>query len=130
MSSRPHADVAILATGPILYNALLAAREAENLGISVKVVNVPTIKPLDEKTLVEVAHETRAIVTVEEHQINGGLGGAVSEVLAKHIPTMMEFIAVKDEFGQSGKSKELIDYYGLGVKDILGAIKRLVLRKK
>ncbi len=130
MTPKPYADIAILATGPVLYNALIAAKEAENLGIAIKVVNVPTIKPLDEKTLIEIAHETKAIITVEEAQMNGGLGGAVSEFLAKHFPVMMEFIAVQDEFGQSGTDKELKDFYGLGSKDILGAIKRLVLRKK
>ena len=93
-------------------------------------MNVHTIKPLDEKTIVELAKKCGAVVTVEEHQVSGGLGGAVAEVLAKYAPTPIEFIGMQDVFGESGQPEELIKKYGMGVKDIKAAVKRAMRRKK
>lgn len=122
-------QVAILGTGSLVHNALLAARELEKENISVVVLNIHTIKPLDEKKIVELARECGAVVTVEEHQVHGGLGGAVAEVLAREAPTPIEFIGMQDKFGQSGTAAELIEHYGMGVKDIVQAAKKAVSRK-
>lgn len=121
---------AIIACGPLLYNALSAARDLEDEGINVIVVNNHTIKPLDEKKILEVAKKCGAVVTVEEHNIIGGLGGAVAEVLAKKYPTPMEFIGMKDVFGESGPPEELIKKYGMGIEDIKKAVKKVIKRKK
>lgn len=122
--------VLVVACGPLVYSAILAAKEleAEKKG-SVIVLNSHTIKPLDEKKIVTLAKKIGAVVTVEEHQIHGGLGGAVAEVLAKHEPVPIEFIGLKDTFGESGEPKELLEKYGMGVKDIKEAIKRVIRRK-
>lgn len=121
-------SVAIFATGALVYNALLAARELEKENVSVSVTNVHTIKPLDEETILNEAQGAHAVVTVEEHQVNGGLGGAIAELLAKHAPKPIEFIGVQDQFGQSGEPKELIEHYGLGAKHIVEAVKRALNR--
>ena len=122
-------QVAIIATGALVYKALQAAKESDQSGTGVIVVNLSTIKPLDEKTIIEVALKTGAVVTVEEHQIAGGMGSAVAECLAKSFPVPIEFVGVKDEFGQSGKPEELIEHYGMGVKDIRSAVGRVLKRK-
>ena len=128
------ADVGIIVTGSLVYKALKVAenfeKEGEKLGLKVKVLNLSTIKPLDEEAVWRLAHETGAIVTVEEHQIAGGMGSAVSECLAKHFPAPIEFVGVKDKFGQSGTPEELIEHYEMGEKHIREAVKRVVLRKK
>ncbi len=129
-SSAKRADVGIIVTGSLTHRALKAANELEKSGKSVKVLNISTIKPLDEDAVWQLAHEAGAIVTVEEHQIAGGLGGAVAECLAKHYPTPMEFVGVNDKFGQSGTPDELIEHYGMDVKDIVKAVNKVVLRKK
>ena len=122
-------QVAIIACGPLLHNALLAARELEKENIGVLVLNNHTIKPMDERRIVEVAEKCGAVVTVEEHQIIGGLGGAVAEVLAKNNPVPMEFIGMQNVFGESGAPKELIEKYGMGVKNIKAAVKKVIKRK-
>ncbi|MDO8481774.1 MAG: transketolase C-terminal domain-containing protein [bacterium] len=122
-------NVAIFATGPLLHNALLAARELEGKGIGTAVVNVHTIKPLDKETIVSLAREAGAAVTVEEHQVTGGLGGAIAELLAEECPMPIEFVGVKDQFGQSGDPKELFEHYGLGVPHIVAATKKVIGRK-
>ncbi|MCL5016000.1 MAG: transketolase family protein [Patescibacteria group bacterium] len=122
-------QAAIIACGLLVYNALAAARELEKEGINVLVINNHTIKPIDEKKITEVAKKCGAVVTVEEHQIYGGLGGAVAEVLAKNHPTPMEFIGMRGIFGESGSAKELIEKYGMGVKDIKEAVKKVIKRK-
>jgi transketolase len=119
--------VTIFATGPLLYNALAAAKELEN-SIPVSVVNVHTIKPLDE-SVVKLAKRTKAVVTVEEHQIAGGLGSAIAEKLSSAAPMPIEFIGVRDQFGQSGEPKELIEHYGMGVSHIVEAVKRAKKRR-
>ncbi len=122
-------QVAVFATGPMVYNALLAVRELEGAGIAATLVSVHTLKPLDEETIVKTAREAGAVVSVEEHQIIGGLGGAVAESLARECPTPMEFVGMQDQFGQSGEPKELLEHYGLGVSHIIEAIKKAIARK-
>lgn len=118
----------IFATGYLLYYALLAAKSLEEFGTQVLVANVSTIKPVDEETIVKLASETGAVVTVEDHQIAGGLGGLIAEVLAKKKPTPIEFVGLKDTFAESGAPKELIKKYQLDDKAIASAVKRVLLR--
>lgn len=120
---------AVFSTGSVTHNALLAAAELEKQGIGTVVVNVATIKPLDEK-IVEIAKSAGAVVTVEEHQVHGGLGSAIAELLAKSEPMPIEFVGVQNQFGQSGEPKELIEHYGMGAKAILEAITKVISRKK
>lgn len=122
-------DVGIIATGSLVHNAVLAAKELEAEGIAVSVMNMATIKPLDVKSIEQFALKHRAIVTVEEHQIAGGMGSAVAECLAQTIPVPIEFIGVRNQFGQSGKPAELIEHYGMGVSHIKEAVKKVILRK-
>jgi transketolase len=127
-SKNPQA--AIIACGILVYNALLAAKELwEEEKIPTIVLNNHSIKPLDERLILEVAKKCGAVVTVEEHQIHGGLGGAVAEFLAKKFPVPMEFIGLKDTFGESGPPTALIEKYGMGVKDIKKAVKKVLSRK-
>lgn len=116
--------VGIIATGALLYKALEAARELED-EIEVEVMNLATIKPLDEEAVTDLAKRTGRIVTVEEHQVAGGMGSAVAECLAIHKPVPMEFIGVHDKFGQSGTPEELIEHYGMGVKNIVEAVRKI-----
>lgn len=122
-------DAAIVACGPLVYHALKAAEELSREKIEVMVINSHTIKPLDEKTILSAAKKCGAVVTVEEHQITGGLGGAVAEYLARVRPTPMEFVGVPNRFGESGEPNELIESLGMGVDSIKIAIKK-VLKKK
>ncbi|MEO8637440.1 MAG: transketolase C-terminal domain-containing protein [Candidatus Taylorbacteria bacterium] len=123
------AEVGIIATGALLHKALKVAKELEKEKIGVKVLNLSTIKPLDEHAILRLAKETGRIVTVEEHQIAGGMGSAVAEFLAKNYPVPQEFVGVKDEFGQSGKPEELLEHYGMGEKDIRDAVNKVLKRK-
>ncbi len=128
------ADVGIIATGALLHKALIVAKEMTDKAITgdgarIKVLNLATIKPLDEQAIINLVKECGAIVTVEEHQISGGIGSAVAECLAKYYPVPMEFIGVKDLFGQSGTPAELIAHYGMDVSDIENAVKTVLLRK-
>src|SRR3990167_3657918 len=122
-------QVAILGTGYLLFEAMLAAAELEKEGINTLVANVSTIKPLDEQTVAELAKRTGAIVTVEDHQVTGGLGGAISETLARTIPTPIEFIGLQDVFGESGKPGELIKKYKMDKDAIIQAVKKVISRK-
>jgi transketolase len=122
-------DVAIIACGPLVYKALQAAEELSREGVDAMVVNSHTIKPLDEKAILAAAKKCRAIVSVEEHQVAGGLGSAVSEYLAKTLPTPMEFIGVQNRFGESGSPDELIEKFGMGVSHIKKAVKAVLKRK-
>ena len=122
-------DVAIICCGPLLYNAILAATELEKEGIKVRVINNHTIKPMDEKTIIEAAKDAGAIVTVEEHQVQGGMGSAVAEVLAKNCPVPIEFIGVQNRFGESGTPAELILHFGMDVSSIKKAVKKAYDRK-
>ncbi len=123
------AQVGIISTGALTYKALKVAQAYEEQGIAVKVLHIASIKPLDEEAIILLAQETKAIVTVEEHQIHGGMGSAVAECLAAHFPVPIEFIGVNDKFGQSGTPDELIEFYGMGEKSINEAVKRVMLRK-
>ena len=125
---KPH--VGIIATGALVHKAIIAAQSLQKEGIAAKVLNLATIKPLDEQALWTLANETGAIVTVEEHQVHGGMGSAVAECLARHAPVPIEFIGVHDQFGQSGTPAELIELYGMGVDHIIAASKKAILRKK
>ena len=116
-------DLTIVATGLPVYEALLAAEKFEQEGVSVKVINIHTIKPLDEKLILAAAKETEKVVTVEEHSIIGGLGSAVCEVLSEKAPTPVLRIGVNDEFGQSGPGGELIKLYGLDAEGIYKKVK-------
>lgn len=129
-ASQDRPDVAIIACGPLVYQALLAAAKLEKAKIKVRVINNHTIKPMDEKTIIKAARDAGAVVTVEEHQVMGGMGSAVAEILAKHYPVPMEFVGVQNKFGESGEANELLDKYGLGVEDIVRAAKRAINRKK
>lgn len=122
-------QVAIIATGALVHKALSAAKELEVEGVQVIVVNLATIKPLDAETIINVAKKAGAIVTVEEHQVAGGMGSAVSECLAQNYAVPIEFIGVKDIFGQSGTQEELIEHYGMGVSSIKNAVKKVISRK-
>jgi transketolase len=123
-------DATIIATGGMTIKALTAAIQLKKEGINTAVLNCHTIKPIDEKTIIKYAKKTGAIITAEEHEEAGGLGSAVSEILSKEHPTTMEFIAIKDQFGQSGKSEELFKYYHLDEKSIINAVKNAIRRKK
>lgn len=127
ISDKPQAT--IFGTGYLLYYALLAAKKLEEEGIQVIVANVATIKPLDEDELLALAKETGAFVTVEDHQIMGGMGSAIAEFLAKTTPTPMEFIGLQSTFAESGPWKELIKKYGMDDTAIIAAVKKVIARK-
>lgn len=117
--------LAIVATGPLLHQALSAAQKLAFDGIGSVVLNVHTIDPLDEEKIISLAKECNAMVTVEEHQVAGGLGGAVAELLAKHHPTRMAFVGVQNQFGQTGSPDELIAHYQLDATSIVHAVTQL-----
>ena len=127
------AQVGIIATGALCHRALLAAKELEGQEgperIKTKVMNLSSIKPIDVDALLTLARECKAIVTVEEHQVLGGMGSAVAEVLAKNFPVPIEFIGVQDKFGQSGTPDELVEHYGMGKDSIKEAVKKVLGRK-
>jgi transketolase len=126
---REGADIAIVACGVMVYEALTAAETLAGEGIETRVINLHTVKPIDREILIQAAQECGAIVTAEEHQINGGLGGAVAEVIVRTQPVPMEFVAVDDRFGQSGKPDELMAAFGLKAPDIVRAVHRVLARK-
>lgn len=115
---RPGSDVTLIATGIMVAEALKAAEMLEKRGISTRVIDMHTIKPLDEDAIVDAAMETKLIVSCEEHSIIGGLGSAIAEVLARCAPTQMRFIGQRDTFGESGKPEELLRKYGMTWEDI------------
>ena len=123
-------DVAICACGPMVWEALVAAEELSKDGIEARVINVSTIKPLDNATILAAANDCGAIVTAEEHQITAGLGGAIAEYLVKQQPVPMEFVGVNDSFGGSGDPDELMALFGLTSKEIIAAAKKVIARKK
>ncbi len=123
-------DVTIVGCGILLYNVLVAAEELSKEGVDAEVINSHTIKPLDAETILNSVKKTNAVVSVEEHQIMGGLGSAVAETLSQHFPAPQEFIGVRDRFGESGEPDELIEAFGMGVKDIKAAALKVIKRKK
>ena len=122
-------DVTIFATGHLVWNSLEAAKALEEQGISAEVINIHTIKPLDNEAILDAVATTKCVVTAEEHQMNGGLGDSICQLLSRNLPTPVEMVAVNDSFGESGKPSELLDKYGLGVKDVIAAAKRAIARK-
>lgn len=126
---RAGGDVTIIGYGPILYEALQAADELEKAGIACRVINMHTVKPLDEDAIIKAARETGAIVSVEEHQLLGGCGSAIAQVVVRNEPVPMEMVAVMDTFGESGQPDELADKYGLTKADIINAVKKVLRRK-
>ena len=122
-------DVTIVATGHLVWESLVAAEKLEAKGISVEVINIHTIKPLDDAAILKSVSKTGCIVTAEEHNIIGGLGESVSRLLVQNKLVPQEFVAVNDQFGESGKPEELLDKYGLGVNDIVEKAKKAIARK-
>lgn len=122
-------DVTIIACGALVGPAVEASKALQNNGISARVINMASIKPIDVDAIVKAASETGAIVTAEEHNILGGLGSAVVEVIAAHKPVPVEFVGVQDTFGESGTPTELMTKYGLTTDDIVNAVNRVVARK-
>lgn len=122
-------DVTIFATGVMVDQALKAAQILEGEGVSVQVVNVHTIKPLDVEGVVRAAQKTGAVVTAEEHSIFGGLGSAIAEVLGEHAPMPMQRVGVKDTFGESGEPDELMEKYGLVDVNVAEAVRQVLKRK-
>jgi len=123
-------DVAIIACGPTVYEALLAANELEKEKISVAVVNNPSVKPIDEETICKIAKQTGAVVTAEDHQVMGGMGSVVCEVLAKNVPVPVEMIGAQDRFGESGQQEELMKLFKMDKESIKKAVKKVLKRKQ
>ncbi len=111
-------DVSIIATGHMVWEALQAAEMLKNKGISARVIDMHTIKPIDKEAILNAARQTGGIVTAEEHQVHGGLGSAVAEVLVQQHPVPVKMIGMPDRFGESGNPEELMDKYGLRAKNI------------
>jgi transketolase len=122
-------DVTIFACGHLVWTSIEAAKVLAAEGISCEVINIHTIKPLDNEAILASVSKTRAVVVAEEHQRNGGLGDAIANLLVHNLPVPMEYVGVNDSFGESGKPLELLDKYGLGQKDILWAVKDVLDRK-
>ena len=122
-------DVTVIGCGPVLYEALLVADQLRAQKIDVEVINCHTVKPLDVTTIVRSARKTRHVVTVEEHQIHGGLGSAVTEALARHYPVPVEMVGMPDSFGESGEPEQLWKKYGMDAVAISKAIKKVLSRK-
>ncbi len=122
-------DVTIVATGHLVWEALEAAKTLNEQGVSAEVINIHTIKPLDDKAILASVKKTGCIVTAEEHNYLGGLGESIARVLAQHNPTPQEFVATQDTFGESGTPAQLMDKYGLNSEAIVSAVKKVVKRK-
>lgn len=119
-------DVTIIATGLMVYEAMAAAQQLENLSVSAEVINCHTIKPIDSETILQSVKKTKKVITAEEHQIIGGLGGAVAELLSEKHPAPIQRVGIKDSFGESGTAHELLDKFGCNSKTIIKAVDRLV----
>lgn len=126
---REGTDVAIIATGWMVWESLVAAEELSKEGIEARVINLHTIKPIDTETIVQAARECGAIVTAEEHQIMGGMGSAVAQVVVKNAPAPMEFVGVTDTFGGSGDPAELMKAFGLTSQDVYNSVKKVLKRR-
>ena len=123
-------EAAIVACGPLVYQSLVAAKQLHEEGVGVVVINNHTIKPMDKATILKAARDCGAVVTVEEHQVMGGMGSAVAEVLAGNYPVPMEFVGMQDKFGESGQPDELLEKFGMSVEGIKEAVERVILRKR
>jgi transketolase len=122
-------DVSIFATGHLVWPAIKAAEQLMEKGISVEVINIHTIKPLDKEAILKSVEKTKCIVTAEEHQKNGGLGDSIAQLLVENKPYPQEYVAVNDSFGESGTPDELMNKYGLSVNDIVNAVNKVLTRK-
>lgn len=122
-------DITMIATGSLTYEALVAAEKLFTQGIDVEVIHCPTIKPLDAVTILKSVQKTKAVITAEEAQIVGGLGGAVSELLGEEMPVPMKRVGIRDRFGESGEPQELMDEFGLRAKDLILAAHNMMDRK-
>lgn len=122
-------DVTIIACGHMVWKSIEAVEELKKKGISVELINMHTIKPLDQSAILDSVRKTGCIVTAEEHMANGGLGEAVAQVLSRNYPCPQEFVAVNDSFGESGKPMDLMDKYGIGTSNIVSAVERALERK-
>jgi len=121
----PGKDITILSTGTMTFQALKAAEQLYKAGIEAEVVHVPTIKPLDEDTILRSVRKTKAVITVEEAQINAGFGGAIAELIGEHCPRPLKRVGMMDRFGESGKPEELLEHFGLTAKHIVLAAHHL-----
>jgi transketolase len=122
-------DVTIIATGHLVWKAIEAGEQLAAKGISAEIINIHTIKPLDNEAILKSVLKTKCVVTAEEHQMNGGLGDSVAQLLARHNPTPQEFVAVNDSFGESGTPDELMTKYGLDTINIVEAVEKVITRK-
>ncbi len=122
-------DVTIIACGHLVWKSIEAAQQLAEQGISAEVINMHTIKPLDEKAILDSVGKTKCVVTAEEHMLNGGLGDAVAQVLSRHMPLPQEYVGVNDTFGESGTPDELMVKYGLDTPNIVEAVKKVLKRK-
>ncbi|MCL4162241.1 UNVERIFIED_CONTAM: hypothetical protein GTU68_033782 [Idotea baltica] len=128
---QPGTDVTIIATGHMVYHAMEAVKILKSdHSINAELINIHTIKPLDDQAILSSVTKTGAVVTAEEHQRNGGLGDSVAQVLSQYLPSPQEYVAVNDSFGESGTPAQLLDKYGLGIKDVVSAAVKAVERKK
>jgi transketolase len=123
------ADVSIFATGHLVWEAIEAGHKLAAKGIDVEIINIHTIKPLDEEAVLKSVTKTGCVVSAEEHMRHGGLGDSIAQLLARKLPTPMEMVAVDDQFGQSGTPSELLTEYGLGAEDIVSAVEKVIKRK-
>lgn len=123
-------DVTIFANGHLVWKAIEAGEQLAATGINAEIINIHTIKPLDEKAILQSVRKTNCVVTAEEHQLNGGLGDAISQVLARNYPAPLEMIGVNDSFGESGTPDQLLEKYGLGAANIVAAVQKVLARKK
>jgi len=122
-------DVTIFATGHLVWESLEAAKTLAEAGISAEVINIHTIKPLDNKTILDAVKKTKCVVTAEEHMLNGGLGDSIAQLLGRELPTPIEMVGVNDTFGESGTPMQLLEKYGLDAKAIIAATKKVISRK-
>lgn len=122
-------DVSIFATGHLVWEAMEAAKALAEIDISAEVINIHTIKPLDDEAIIESARKTGCVVSAEEHQRNGGLGDSIAQLLARALPTPMEMVAIDDQFGESGTPAQLMEKYGLNADSIIHAAKDVMARK-
>jgi transketolase len=122
-------DVSIFATGHLVYHALEAAKELEKQGIKAEVINIHTIKPLDNEAILKSVNKTKCVVSCEEHQYNGGLNDSIAQLLVRNNPLPMEYVGIDDKFGESGKPDELMKEYGLTADNIVKAAKKVLARK-
>jgi len=122
-------DVSIFATGHLVWEALEAQKSLNKEGISAEVINIHTIKPLDKEAILKSVQKTKCVVTAEEHQMNGGLGDSIAQLLSRELPTPLEMVAVDDSFGESGPPMKLMEKYGLTSKEIISSAKKVISRK-